>query len=93
MFIPANFAIGALVGAAASYVYKDESAREALSGLGSKVKDGLGSTLTMVKKKPEEVTEEVTEEVVEEVADAASDVEEVVAEQVEAASDSKSGKA
>lgn len=92
MFIPANFAIGALVGAAASYVYKDESAREALSGLGSKVKDGLGSTLTMLKKKPEEV-EEVTEEVVEEVADTASDVEEVVAEQVEAASDSKSDKA
>lgn len=93
MFIPANFAIGALVGAAASYVYKDESAREALSGLGSKVKNGLGSTLTMLKKKPEEATEEVIEEVVEDVVVEASDAEEVVAEQVEAASDSKSDKA
>ena len=52
MFIPANFAIGALVGAAASYVYKDEAAKETLSNLGSKVKGGLDSTLGLFKKTP-----------------------------------------
>lgn len=83
MFIPANFAIGALVGAAASYVYKDESARETLSNLGSKVKSGLDSTLGLLKKKTEVAADEIQEAeavVAEEVVDAKDAVVEAVAE-------------
>ena len=85
MFIPANFAIGALVGAAASYVYKDEAAKETLSNLGNKVKSGLDSTLSLFKKTPEADVEEVViaESVAAEqaVADAVSEEAEVVAEE------------
>lgn len=58
MLIPANFAIGALVGAAASYVYKDDAAKQALSNLSSKVKGGLDSTLAMLKPQQPETDSE-----------------------------------
>lgn len=79
MFIPANFAIGALVGAAASYVYKDEAAKETLSNLGNKVKGGLDSTLGLFKKKSEVDAE-------------AEIVADVVAEKAEAVVEEKSDK-
>ena len=60
MLIPANFAIGALVGAAASYVYKDDAAKEALANLSSKVKSGVNSTLGLLKKEPVTDAEEAT---------------------------------
>lgn len=86
MFIPVNFAIGALVGAAATYVYKDASAKETLSSLGNKAKGGLDSTLGMFKKSPEtNIEEEIsTESVVAEQASsdsAMSKEAEVVAEE------------
>lgn len=91
MFIPANFAIGALVGAAASYVYKDEAARETISNLGSKVKGGLDSTLGMFKKNPEaEAAEEVAADNVETVEQAAADV---VTDDVDVAGEEKQAKA
>lgn len=57
MIIPANFVIGALAGAAATYVMKDESARNKLSGIGGKAKSMLG----MSKKEEVEDTEEFAE--------------------------------
>ena len=81
MFIPANFAIGALVGVAATYVYKNESTKEVLSGLGNKVKGGVDSTLGLFKKKPE--AEVVAEQ----------DVADVVAEGAEVTTEENSNKA
>lgn len=83
MIIPANLAVGALVGAAATYVYKNEAAKETLSGLGTKVKSGVDSTLGLFKKKPEADVEVTAEQ----------DVAEVVAADVEVATEEKSNKA
>lgn len=97
MFIPANFAIGALVGAAASYIYKDEAAKETLSNLGSKVKGGFDSTLGLLKKKPEaEVVEEAisAESVVaDDAVVAEQDVAEAVPEEADVITEEKSDKA
>lgn len=60
MIIPANFLIGALAGAAATYVLKDESARDKLTGVGEKAKSMLG----MSKKEEVEETEELAEIVI-----------------------------
>lgn len=87
MFIPANFAIGALVGVAATCVYKNETAKEALSGLGTKVKDGVDSTLGLFKKKTEEEVAASEETVV-----AEKEAVETVTEEV-TAKDEKSDKA
>ena len=84
MFIPANFAIGALVGAATAYVYKDESARGMISGLGSKAKQGFSK----LRGKSKDVVEEVSDQTV-----TNSDATESVVEAVEVASDDKSVKA
>lgn len=51
MIIPMNFAVGALVGAAAAYVYKDESAKDAIGTAGAKLKG-------LLKKKADPVEEQ-----------------------------------
>ena len=75
MLIPMNFAVGALVGAAAAYVYKDEPAKEALGATVAKLKDRL------FKKKTEAVEDQSAEsvEVVEDAA--ASDTVEAASEE------------
>lgn len=90
MFIPVNFAIGALVGAAASYVYKDASAKETLSNLGNKAKGGLDSTLGLFKKAPETDVEEaiIAESVVAEQASSDS----VTSKEAEVVAEEKSDK-
>lgn len=80
MLIPANFAIGALVGAAASYVYKDDAAKQALSSLGGKVKSGLDSTLGLLKKPVTDADESIVAESAEDDA-AGVEAAEVVAEE------------
>ena len=57
MIIPANFVIGALAGAAATYVYKDDSAREKISSVGEKAKSMLGFSKTEKVAETEELTE------------------------------------
>lgn len=53
MLIPMNFAVGAIVGAAVAYVYKDDSAKEALGSTGEKLK-------SLFKKKTEAVEDQET---------------------------------
>lgn len=62
MFIPMNFAVGVIMGAVATYIYKDDSAKKALNDTSSKVKG-------LFKKKPEAI--ESAEHAVAEVADEA----------------------
>jgi gas vesicle protein len=57
MLVPMNFAVGALVGAAAAYIYKDEPTKEALSGTAVKLKNML------FKKKAEAVEDQNTDSV------------------------------
>lgn len=83
MLIPANFAIGALVGAAASYVYKDDTAKEVLSSLGSKVKGGLDSAIGLLKQKPEVEESVISGETSEDVVAAEQSTEDVMAEKTE----------
>lgn len=49
---PLNLVVGAAVGAAVTYVYKDEPAKQWLRESGSKLKEGASSFVTSFKKKP-----------------------------------------
>ena len=73
MLIPMNFAVGALVGAAAAYVYKDEPAKEALGSTAAKLKGMLFKKKTeAVEDKSVESVEDVAADVVEEVVEASA---------------------
>lgn len=85
MFIPMNFAIGVIMGAAAAYIYKDDSAKKALNDTGSKVKN-------LFKKKSESIesVENAAAEVVDEAkADMAEVAGEIKAESAELVNDVK----
>ncbi|EIJ36786.1 YtxH domain-containing protein [Thiothrix nivea] len=79
---PLNFVVGAAVGAATTYVYKDEPAKQWLSETGNKLKEGANSFMASFKKKSEDTTEvagKVVESTAEEVIEKAEDVKEAVA--------------
>ncbi|PWQ97161.1 hypothetical protein [Leucothrix arctica] len=92
MILTSSFVIGSAVGALSTYIYKDDEAKEKVSGTALKLKSGI---LGLFKKK-EEVSEElvastetvlepaveVTEIVKEAAAESASEVTEVVKETV-----------
>ncbi len=75
MIIPANFVVGALVGAVSTYVFKDEPAKEWLKDTRGKIKEGGRSFIESFKKKEDdsvaketekgEIIEGVAEEIVE----------------------------
>ena len=77
MLLPINFAVGALVGAAAAYVYKDEPTKEALGSTVVKLKgilfkkktdaveDQGAESVELVEEVVVEAEEKVSEEVVE----------------------------
>ena len=70
-FIP--YIIGAAVGAAVTYVAKDDPSKQLLKDTSGKVTSGVGSLTGKVSgmfKKSEEVTEEIAEEVAEDAEDA-----------------------
>lgn len=75
MIIPMNFAVGALVGAAAAYVYKDESAKDAIGTAGAKLKG-------LLKKKADPVEEQEILEAVD-IAEAEVKAEDVKDEEVD----------
>ncbi|CAA6807703.1 MAG: Unknown protein [uncultured Thiotrichaceae bacterium] len=79
--IPMNFVVGAAVGAATTYVFKDDSAKQWLSETGGKLKEGSSSFIASFKKKPEEQAEDVVE-TVEAVAESAAESVETAAETV-----------
>ncbi len=78
MIVPANFVVGAVVGAVSTYVFKDEPAKEWFKDTGSKIKESSSSFIGSFKKKAEddaeatdkkgEIIDGVAEEVVEETA-------------------------
>jgi len=82
MFIPMNFAIGVIMGAAAAYIYKDDSAKKALNDTGSKVKN-------LFKKKSESVENAAAEVVDEAKADVTEVAGEIKAESAELVNDVK----
>ena len=49
---PLNLVVGAAVGAAVTYVYKDEPAKQWLGESGRKLKEGASSFVASFKKKP-----------------------------------------
>ena len=51
MILPVNFLVGLAVGAATTYMYKDEKARHWVGSSTSKLKSGTGSVLGMFRKK------------------------------------------
>jgi len=65
---PANFVIGAAVGAATTYVFKDEPAKKKLIETGKKLKEGTSSFIASFRKKPEIEVDDAVEVVTEEVA-------------------------
>ena len=68
-FIP--FIIGAAVGTAVTYVYKDDSSKQMLKDTGSKVTGGVSALtgkVTSLFKKSDDELEEVTEEAEDKVA-------------------------
>lgn len=78
---PINFVVGAAVGAAATYVFKDDSAKQWLSDTGVKLKEGARSLTSSFKKQPPEQADDTIVAV--ETAEAAETVEvaEVVQEE------------
>ncbi len=62
---PFNFVVGAAVGAAATYIYKDEPAKKRLGETGTKLKEGVSSFMASFRKKPEPEIEGMAEGVVE----------------------------
>lgn len=67
---PVTFVVGAAVGAATTYVYKDEPAQQKLIVTGKKLKEGVSSFIESFRDKPEEAQaapEELTEVVAEEI--------------------------
>lgn len=82
---PMNFVVGAAVGAAATYVFKDESAKQWLSETGTKLKEGTSSFMASFKKNSEEQTENAAEKVeaaAETVTESTTETVETVAEEV-----------
>ena len=71
MIIPANFVVGALVGAVSTYVFKDEPAKEWLKDTRGKIKEGGSSFIASFKKKEDDSAAEIIEkgEVIEGVAE------------------------
>lgn len=61
--IPLGFVVGAAVGAAGTYVAKDESAKQWAIETGKKLKDAAVSFMASMKKKPEAAASEATVEV------------------------------
>jgi hypothetical protein len=51
---PVNLFIGGAIGSIATYVYKDEKAKEWLSKTGQNLKEGTSSFIASFRKKPEE---------------------------------------
>lgn len=88
---PVNFIVGAAVGAAATYIYKDENAQNWLKNTGNKLKEGAGSFSQSFKKKSDEESAESAETVKDltdettEVEATAEVIEEKVAETVDVA--------
>lgn len=79
---PINFVVGAAVGAAATYVYKDEPAKQWLSETGNKLKEGASSFMASFKKKSEDTAEtagEVVDSTAEEVVEKVEEVKEAAA--------------
>ncbi|MEZ5453132.1 MAG: hypothetical protein R3E93_10030 [Thiothrix sp.] len=79
---PLNFVVGAAVGAAATYVYKDEPAKHWLGETGQKLKEGANSFMASFKQKAEDKADdaaEVVEAVAEETAKKAEEVQEAAA--------------
>ena len=96
--IPVGMFLGVAVGAAATYVYKDDSAREWLANTSDSLKAKMASLTNSLKTKPEEVSaEEAHAEVVtvddieatETVAPSEEPATEVIAEKVETAVEEK----
>lgn len=61
MVFPVNFAVGVVVGAAATYLYKSDTAKGKLAAAGKKIKEGVksgtGSVTGLFKKSPKTETE------------------------------------
>lgn len=71
---PVNFVIGAAVGAAATYICKDESTKQRLAETTDKLKESLSSVTSVFQKKSDADTQDVNavaEVVVEEVTEKA----------------------
>ena len=64
---PANFVIGAAVGAATTYIFKDEPAKQKLIETGKNLKEGTRSFIASFRKKPETESGDMVEVVTEEV--------------------------
>ena len=80
--IPFNFVVGAAVGVASTYVYKDEKAKQWLTDTTTKIKQGVSSFVATVTKKADAPAAEVTATVTPE-APAAEPIAEVVVTKVE----------
>lgn len=80
MILTSSFVIGSAIGALSTYIYKDDEAKEKVSGTALKIKSGISGLF----KKKEEATEELVEttEATEIAKEAASEVTEVVNEAV-----------
>ena len=71
MVFPVNFAMGVVVGAAVTYLYKNDAAKEKLVATGEKIKEGVksgtGRVAGLFKKSPKSEADETeaakTEEV------------------------------
>lgn len=56
-----NFIVGAAVGAVATYVFKDEQAKQWLDDTSKKLQEGAASFMDSFKKKPEETAAEAVQ--------------------------------
>lgn len=54
MAFPIYFIAGAVVGAVATYIYKDDKTREKLTDTGNKLKNGANAFMTGFRQKPEQ---------------------------------------
>ncbi len=68
---PINFVVGGAIGSIATYIYKDEQAKQWLVKTGKNLKKGTSSFIASFRKKPEEAVAVETTSKAGEVVDAA----------------------
>lgn len=78
--LPVGILAGAAIGAATTYVYKDETSRQWLGEMSAKVKDGTQSLMSKFKKEDEDVVQEAVDATAAEIDEVEAEVAEVVAE-------------
>jgi hypothetical protein len=74
---PIHFVVGGAIGSIATYIYKDEQAKQWLVKTGKNLKEGTSSFIASFRKKPEEAAVETTSK--------AGEVVDAVVEKAEAA--------